>query len=127
MIGFVAYLNGVRIAERSAPERLTWNAAATESSGDRKAVRWEAFDVSEFRQHLQPGANLLAIHGLNHSITSTDALWVAELSVIDFASMKPSPAAQHYSKPLLLEDIKTFQIRAAVLSGSHWGVTSKNR
>lgn len=122
--GFVAYLNGVRIAEKNAPDQLTWDASATGTVDDRKAVRWEAFEISEHAALLKQGQNMLAIHGLNQSTTSTDALWIAQLAVIDQASMLPGTSSRRYTEPLPLEDLNGTQLRAVVLSGKRWGVTA---
>ncbi|MCB1097170.1 MAG: CotH kinase family protein, partial [Verrucomicrobiae bacterium] len=63
--GFVAYLNGVKIAAANAPDVPAWDSAATSSHSDSQAVEFEAFDVSEFVSALQVGNNVLAVHGLN--------------------------------------------------------------
>ena len=77
--GFVAYLNGVRIAEANAPAAPTWNAAATVQHDDAAAVLFEEVDVSAALGDLAEGENLLAIHGLNASLTSSDFLIAVEL------------------------------------------------
>ncbi|MEZ5327376.1 MAG: CotH kinase family protein [Verrucomicrobiales bacterium] len=121
--GFVAYLNGVKVAEKNAPDHLFWNASATGTTDDRNAVRWEAFEMAEHSHLLKQGQNILAIHGLNQSTSSTDALWDAQLAVIDHASMLSSASGIPYTKPLSLAELKGIQLRAVVFTGDRWGVT----
>ena len=75
--GFGLYLNGTPItsAWRSAPATLAWNSAATSSRSPQSAAEsYLEIDLSAVRNLLQPGANVLAIHGLNASPTSPDFL-----------------------------------------------------
>ncbi|HVR75829.1 MAG TPA: lamin tail domain-containing protein, partial [Planctomycetota bacterium] len=68
--GFVAFVNGQVIASSStAPPVLEWNSAAARSH---VARTFEEFDVSSSVQHLKPGRNILAIQGLNTSISNND-------------------------------------------------------
>ena len=78
--GFVAYLNGVRIADANAPEGVTWQSAATALHDDADAVVPVEYDIASFIPVLQSGANVLAVHGLNASIGSSDFLIVPELT-----------------------------------------------
>ncbi len=77
--GFVAYLNGTKVAESNAPEPLTHNAMATGEHADAEAVVFREYDITSFRNSLKPDGNLLAIHGLNASLTSSDFLILPEL------------------------------------------------
>ena len=72
--GFVAYLNGTRVASALAPSTPTWNSAANGSHPDADALVFEDFDITEFLGRLRNGTNVLAIHGLNSSPSSTDFL-----------------------------------------------------
>lgn len=76
--GFVAFLNGVRIAAANAPSPLAWNSAATVSREANPAA-FTVFDVSENRGALRTGRNILAVQGLNDSLTSSDLIIVPEL------------------------------------------------
>ncbi|MCZ6793573.1 MAG: chitobiase/beta-hexosaminidase C-terminal domain-containing protein, partial [Planctomycetota bacterium] len=78
--GFVAYLNGVEIARANAPATPSWNAAATGLHDDGAAVVFEGFEVSQHLGDLLAGDNVLAIHGLNESLTSSDMLVEPTLS-----------------------------------------------
>lgn len=77
--GFVAYLNGQRVAEANAPAALTWNAGANADNPDAAATTFEDIPLDAFVPLLQTGANVLAIHGLNNGISSSDMLILPEL------------------------------------------------
>ena len=79
--GFAAFLNGIPLASANAPGNLIWNSFASGAHDDAQAILFETFDVSGSLEHLREGANLLAIHGLNVSSTSSDFLIDAELVV----------------------------------------------
>ncbi len=78
--GFVAYVNGVRVAASNAPASPIWSSAATQGNPDERAVLFEDFDVTAAAASaLVSGTNVLAIHGLNFSSTNQDFLMVPEL------------------------------------------------
>ncbi len=79
--GFIAYLNGVEIARRNAPDDATWNSSATSSNTDSRAVIFEDINVSDSLGLLRAGTNLLAIHGLNSSANSSDMLILPEVTI----------------------------------------------
>ncbi|MFT7643535.1 MAG: endoglucanase, partial [Pirellulaceae bacterium] len=96
--GFVAYLNGVEVARRNAPAQLDWDSIAPvpRTVGDSRIE--EMIDLESFRSLLQPGSNLLAIHGLNNVAddgtfliepTLTADRWLPE---IPGAFVLPTPA-----------------------------------
>ena len=80
--GFVAYLNGEEIARANASGQapLAWNATATSSHSDAQAVVYSGYDVTHRLAALKPGENVLAIHGLNRRVDSSDFLLVPELT-----------------------------------------------
>ncbi|HET7626234.1 MAG TPA: CotH kinase family protein, partial [Verrucomicrobiae bacterium] len=77
--GFAAYINGHEIFQTNAPDSLAWNSTATARNPDASAAQWREFDVSDARNWLQSGDNVLAIHGLNISADNTDFLIQAQL------------------------------------------------
>ena len=78
--GFVAYLNGTRVASSNAPSGTpAFDAAATDQNKDPDAVVPESFSLSVNLSDLQDGANILAIHGLNVTASSSDMLTGVEL------------------------------------------------
>ncbi|MGB1888582.1 MAG: lamin tail domain-containing protein, partial [Akkermansiaceae bacterium] len=79
--GFVAYLNGVLIASENAPATLVWDSGANGGHSDTEAVNFVTFDVNAHVGELVNGTNILAIHGLNDGIGSSDFLITPELEV----------------------------------------------
>jgi hypothetical protein len=72
--GFVAYINGVRVAEGFAPEVSQWNSVATGQRSDSLSEQFEDFDISTVIPYLVTGQNVLAIHGMNTGSSSSDML-----------------------------------------------------
>lgn len=77
--GFIAYLNGQKVAERNAPALPQWNSAATSAHPNSQATIPEVINISDRLNLLQAGANVLAIQGLNQSASDNDFLLVPEL------------------------------------------------
>jgi hypothetical protein len=77
--GYVAFLNGQKIAEKNPPATLAWNSQALQGHADADAVIYEDVDVSTFINKLKPGANVLAIQGMNTPTSSSDFLIMPEL------------------------------------------------
>jgi hypothetical protein len=81
--GFAAYINGgtVPVASANAPDAasLAYNSKSTDSHADGSAVVLEAFPIDLAKVTLVAGTNVLAIHGLNVSLTSSDFLVDCEL------------------------------------------------
>ena len=82
--GYVAYLNGARVAGANAPVDLQWDSQATIGHGDPEALRYEERDISGSLSQLRAGLNVLAVHALNVNPTSTDMLLVAKLEKNSF-------------------------------------------
>ncbi|MEE2888685.1 MAG: CotH kinase family protein, partial [Planctomycetota bacterium] len=120
--GFVAYLNGQKIAEKNAPAKLDWQATATRTVSERRAVQWIRFDLEEARGTLRSGKNMLAIHGLNERLKSSDALWSAQLAYVDPANRRPAANARPYRAPIPLTEVH--EVRVAVFNGRSWSRTT---
>ncbi len=75
--GFVAYINGHRVAAANAPDAPRWDSTATGNAGEQNSFR--PFYISEHKDKLRPGRNVLAIHGLNVDASSPDLLIAPEL------------------------------------------------
>jgi hypothetical protein len=114
--GFVVWLNGVKVAEVNAPASLVFNSTAT---GNHEAGEWETFDISGNVDKLIPGENLLAIQGLNISVTSSDFIIGTEL-VAGIASNtgEISESAVKYTNPLIIN--QTTKIKARVFDNVNW-------
>jgi uncharacterized protein (DUF1800 family) len=98
--GFVAYLNGSQIAADRAPDDLNWNSAATQTTNDAIAVTFQDFPANSFLNLLQPGENLLAIHALNASSTSSDFLNQVKLIAGFNAGISPYTEGMYSDLPL---------------------------
>ena len=101
--GFIAYLNGTKIAEENAPGSPSWDSAATGSHSDSKAVVFETVEVSEHVSALVNGTNVLSIQAFN-TAAGSDMLMVPELHggvesaaagqpMIDIGKIEFSPAS----------------------------------
>ncbi|MCP4450826.1 MAG: hypothetical protein GY809_05150, partial [Planctomycetes bacterium] len=118
--GFVAYLNGTRIASANAALTPAWDAGATASHSDTLATAFEAFDCSEAISLLQSGHNILAIHGMNRGITSSDFLISVELVAGEGAPLEQgvSLSAMPYHGPVALNE--SALVTARILDNGQW-------
>ena len=125
--GFVAYLNGTEIGRRNFYSQPAWNSSASESHGDGAAVNLESVDASDFVSELRAGANLLAIHGLNISSSSSDFLISAKLIAGETTATGEltSSSAIAYEGPIPLS--KSLHMKSRVLVGTQWSALSEAR
>ena len=63
--GYIAYLNGTAVARDNAPEVVAFDSAATVNRLDGLTSQYVDIDISDYRDQLVTGTNVLAIHGLN--------------------------------------------------------------
>lgn len=77
--GFIAYLNGQRIADGNGPEVPLFDSPSTAENSDGSAVQFEPFDISAFKNTLLPTGNVLAVHSLNRNSSSSDLLMMPEI------------------------------------------------
>ena len=122
--GFVAYLNGVEVARRNFNGTPAWDSRASASHSDSAAVLLENIDISDFLDNLQQGDNLLAIHAMNSSTTSSDFLISAELLAIGGDSDSGGEeGVMEYTGPISLPH--SVQVKARVLSGETWSALNE--
>ncbi|MEM7395611.1 MAG: LamG-like jellyroll fold domain-containing protein, partial [Verrucomicrobiota bacterium] len=81
--GYVAYLNGVEVAATNAPASPMWNSTATIDRSNLLGTRFETNLITAFTGALNPGLNLLAIHGLNENIASSEMLVLPEIVAME--------------------------------------------
>ena len=93
--GFAAYLNGVPVASRNAPALLSWDSGATTSHSDTQAKIFEDINISSCLSALRRGDNLLAIQGMNYTVSSKDLLFIPEL----VAATADGWSSQFYAAP----------------------------
>jgi len=78
--GMAVWLNGTKLpASINEPATLLWNSGATTNTSDSVAVQWREFLLSNPQQLLLTGENVLAVHGLNYLLNSSDFLIQVEL------------------------------------------------
>jgi hypothetical protein len=121
--GFIAYINGVEVQRALFTGTPAWNSIA---EGNHEAGGAESFDVSNHLSILYQGNNILAIHGLNVSTTSSDFIISAEL--VAGVSSAPSStgissAAVRYAGTITLP--KSTHVKARVLDGSTWSALNE--
>src|SRR5207237_816471 len=99
---FAAYLNGVIVAWRNVPDDvmfdpLAFNDVASSYHADGAALQLENVDISIHIGALLPGANVLAIQGLNTSATNGDFLIRAAMDATTIGAL--SSEAGYFKKP----------------------------
>ncbi|MFP6864470.1 MAG: hypothetical protein VCA35_00905, partial [Roseibacillus sp.] len=77
--GFAGWLNGEPIASDNAPGSPTWESRATGTRSDQLAVDFADIDLTAHLGSLLPGANILAMQGLNRTSSNRDFLLQPEL------------------------------------------------
>jgi hypothetical protein len=75
---------------------LTWNSGATANRLDIDAVLAQEFDITSHKGLLVEGMNVLAIHGLNVTVDSSDLLLLPELTAVQVERLETGEAAQGY-------------------------------
>jgi hypothetical protein len=86
--GFIVYLDVNEMERTNFSGMPAWNSQA---HGIRESSEFQYYNVSHFLDALDPGVNILAIHGLNNPITSSDFLISAELIA---SETKPHPSIE---------------------------------
>lgn len=75
--GFIAYINGMEVCRGGT---ITSDVPGSASATDHEAgASYEQFDITASKNTLVVGTNILAIHGINKSTTSTDMLMLPQL------------------------------------------------
>ncbi|HUU17278.1 MAG TPA: lamin tail domain-containing protein, partial [Sedimentisphaerales bacterium] len=123
--GFIAYINGVEAARRNFTGTPRWNSSANGSRSDTEAVNFENIDIFAYLSAMKPGNNILAIHGLNTSTTSSDFLISAELVAGKSSSAggDTSPGVLQYTGTITLPH--SVHVKARVLRGGTWSALNE--
>jgi len=124
--GFVAWLNGVEVARRNFAGEPAWDSAANAQNSDADAVNFEDISLPEARNHLRVGPNLLAVQGLNQSLTSSDFLLSVMVVTNPETSGVPgdvSTIAVEYTGPISLS--QSTQAKARSLSNGVWSALNE--
>ncbi|MBN1999292.1 CotH kinase family protein [candidate division KSB1 bacterium] len=120
--GIVVYLNGVGILAQNTPANPAWNSAAP-SAVDSESEE-KTFNVSAFIDKLVSGENLLAIHAMNVSRSSSDFLITASLEANDKTSgISVSGSAVRYGSAVPIQ--KSGLLKARVLDDTGWSALAQ--
>jgi hypothetical protein len=90
--GYIAYLNGVPVASRYAPNPPAYNQPATTDNHEAccgSSCSPEQIDLSDYLYLLTPGPNILAVQVHNTNLSSSDFIFVPELFAIASRSNLP--------------------------------------
>jgi hypothetical protein len=121
--GFVAYLNSMEVARRNFEGAPAWNSVASVGVSDSAAVLFESIDISSHIDKLRSGDNILAIHGLNVSTTSSDFLINAELVVRRAVTPGDATDGQAYTGPVPLT--RSAVVKARAWNGLAWSALAE--
>ncbi len=113
--GFVAYLNGTRVAEANAPLTVEWNSASTDTH---EATGSEIFDITGRLGLLEEGENVLALQGLNSDPGSSDFLLNAMLVTSKVNTSGISDEAVMYEGPVTLNH--SVHVQARTYLNGNW-------
>lgn len=123
---FVAYINGLEVERAGFTGTPAWDSVAT--TAHEASASWDSYDISDHIDELQPGDNILAIHGLNYSLGSSDFLISAELEASGGggSSTDPtiSPSAIEYTGGFNID--KSTHLKARIFTGaSEWSALNE--
>jgi hypothetical protein len=128
--GFVAYINGTEVKRAYAPTTPVWNSLATTSREASSA--FESFDISSYISALHAGTNILAIHGLNGtSTTSTDFLISTELeapgetTIFSETDANVSPTAIQYTGGFTINKSTNLKSRIYKSGAKEWSALNE--
>jgi len=108
--GFVAYINGTEVKRDNFTGTPQWNSAADNYL---ETSSFTSYDISSYISELDAGDNILAIHGMNNSTTSSDFLICVELIGANSVPGNISPSAIEYSGGFHLD--KSTHLKSRVL------------
>lgn len=121
--GFITYINGTEVQRVLFTGTPAWNSRA---GGNHEAQSIEFFDISSHFSDLHRGHNILAIHGLNVSASSSDFIISAGLTAGQSSSpieSEISPTVIEYTEPITLT--KSTNIKSRVLDGGTWSALNE--
>jgi len=120
--GFVAYLNGIEVTRANFTGTPEWDSRADDD--ERESSSFADFDISAHIGDLNVGSNLLAIHGLNADLGSSDLLLSAKLIISAGSGGGPSDSAIVYDgSPVTLTE--TTQVKARAVDAGQWSALNE--
>ena len=121
--GFVAYLNGVEVQRALFVGEPKWDSQA---DGSHEGDSVESFPISGHANLLRQGQNILAIHALNQSVSSSDFIISVGLEGGESAGEQGggiTETAMLYTGPVTLN--KSTLVKARVRSGNSWSALNE--
>ena len=122
--GFVAYINGVEVQRVLFTGTPNWN---SDADSNHEADGVESFSITDHISALRQGNNILAIHGLNVSSTSSDFLISAELvsgqRTGSSGGSNISPSAIRYTGAITIDH--STHVKARVLRDGIWSALTE--
>ena len=119
--GFIAYINGVKVASSNAPQQASWNSSSTGNRSDSLAITPEEFNISEYKNLLIKGENILTIQALNDTSQSSDLLCIPEIiATISSLEETLSQNASKYNQPIDMKEDTTILARSYSIENSEW-------
>ena len=97
--GYVAYLNGVEIARKGLVQAEPTFDSTARSRAVSSAVVFENLNLTNKLSLLQQGQNILAVHSLNTSPTSTDMFFLPELVAADLTTARGEVPMRQVGNP----------------------------
>lgn len=89
--GVIVYLNGTQIFAENVPNPVDWQSGAPANRPDSIAQQFRDIDITPFRNLLNAGNNVLAFHGLNKGVNSSDLLLSPEVVGRTYPAGNPVP------------------------------------
>jgi hypothetical protein len=122
--GFVAFLNGDRVAEANAPLGIRWNSKAKGVRSKSEGTQVAAFNLDDHLASLKTGENVLAIQGLNASASSPELLIRPQLigEIVSAVDASNEDQGIRYSGPLQITESATLKVRSRI--GTDWSPLS---
>ncbi len=121
--GLVAYLNGIEVARRNFAGEVAWNSYADSQNSDSSAANFESINIPNVQAVLRRGNNLLAIHAMNVSETSSDFLISADLVADESVQPETPIEVDRYSGPIALTE--STRLRARALLAGRWSAMNE--
>jgi hypothetical protein len=124
--GFIAYINGIEVARRNFTGEPVWNSGANASNADTDAVNFQDIPLSNAKDCLKQGNNILAIQGLNQGSTSSDFLISVCLVTGQSTATVGGTVATgtlRYTSPIMLS--QSVRVKSRTLSGTTWSALNE--
>ncbi|MCS1406966.1 MAG: hypothetical protein M2R45_00122 [Verrucomicrobia subdivision 3 bacterium] len=116
--GFIAYLNDEEVVRFNVPDELHWHSVST-GNMIYTARRMREFDLSDLRDSLREGKNLLALSAGSSMVHGLSFLVYVELEGWRLFQATLSGSARRCTELLTVSDAEQVQLR--VKNGDPWG------